>query len=72
VTIAPCQVGRSGKPQYPFDRRPSSDCNVHRALAAGEQLWVPSHRGNNTTPSPGRGELRPLSLLLCCSELHRE
>jgi hypothetical protein len=40
VTIAPCQVGRSGKPQYPFDRRPSSDCNVHRALAAGERTAV--------------------------------
>ena len=42
VTIAPCQVGRSGKPQHPFDRRPSSDCNVHRALAAaaGERTAV--------------------------------
>jgi hypothetical protein len=41
VTIAPGQVGRSGKPQHPFDRRPSSDCNVHRALlAAGERTAV--------------------------------
>lgn len=45
---------------------------IVRSLLGNEQLWVPSHRGRNTTLCPGRGELRPLSLLLCCSELHCE
>lgn len=42
MTIALRRAGRSGKPQHPFDRRASGDCNVHRAaLAAGElQLSV--------------------------------
>ena len=51
VTIALSCAGCSGKPQHPFDRRASGDCNVHRAaLAAGERTAVGAVRTGAETP----------------------
>jgi hypothetical protein len=51
LTIALSYAGRSGKPQHPFDRRASGDCNVHRAaLAAGERTAVGAGRTGAETP----------------------
>lgn len=51
VTIALFHIGRSGKPQHPFDRRASGDCNMQRAaLAAGERTAVGAGRTGAETP----------------------
>lgn len=68
VTIALCRAGCSGKPQHPFDRRASGDCNVHRAaLAAGERITGGARRAGAETPRCvwRHGELRAAVTAFC-------
>jgi hypothetical protein len=66
VTIALCRAGRSGKPQHPFDRRASGDCNVHRAaLAAGEPAGGAGCAGAETPRCVWHGELRAAVTASC-------
>jgi hypothetical protein len=67
VTITLCRAGRSGKPQHPFDRRASGDCNVHRAaLAAGERTAGGAGRAGAETPRcVWHGELRAAVTASC-------
>ena len=67
MTIALCRAGRSGKPQHPFDRRASGDCNVHRAaLAAGERTAGGAGCAGAETPRcVWHGELRAAVTASC-------